>query len=237
MNYIINSNRTNLVDKNTNNFSNIIVKDRIIKNKFYKTIMFNNLDITDILKKQILFFFNKFKIKKESHILVVGLGNDSHTADSVGPKSLKYINVNSFFETFNIKTNNTIISALEPGVLGETGIPSIKIINSVRKEINPDLVIIIDAIVSDNINDLNKTILITDSGINPGFGLFGFNEPINEQTLKIPVITIGVTTAIEVFFEKEKATYFLSSKNIDDYVLKISKIIGNAINLAIDDLN
>lgn len=227
--------RTDIVCKNCLS-KNTIIKEKKINNFTYRTIFFNNLNIKKELKKEIIYFFNKLNIKKGNHILIVGLGNDNNTADSIGPKTIKYLKINSFLETFNIKVNDTVTSSLEPGVLGETGIESFKIIKSVCKEIKPDLVILIDSIVSDNILDLNKTIQITDAGINPGFGFFGFTSQISKKTLNVPTITIGVTTAIEVKFDNIKIPYFLSSKDIDDYILKMSKIIAFSINEAINDL-
>ena len=217
------------------------IKYYVEKEYDYKTIFFNNLDkVGNILKLEILYFFDKLNIKKGSHIFVVGLGNDNHTADSVGPKTLKHIKVNSYLKNLEIETDKTIVSALEPGVLGETGIMTNKIIKSVVDEIKPDLVILIDSFVSSNINYLNKTIEVTDFGLNPGGGLKGINEKIDNDTLGIPVIVIGVTTAIEVKFTNDEnknfIPYLLSSKDVDDYVNKISLIIGKSINSSIDDL-
>ena len=217
------------------------IKYYVEKEYDYKTIFFNNLEnVENILKLEIQHFFDKLNIKKGNHIFVVGLGNDNHTADSVGPKTLKHIKVNSYLKNLEIETDKTIVSALEPGVLGETGIMTNKIIKSVVDEIKPDLVILIDSFVSGNINYLNKTIEVTDFGLNPGGGLKGINEKIDNETLGIPVIVIGVTTSIEVKFTNEEnknfIPYLLSSKDVDDYVNKISLIVGESINASIDDL-
>mgnify|MGYP003295139025 CR=1 FL=1 len=105
----INSNRTDLFFEN-NKFKNIELGSNETKIKYYvekeydyKTIFFDNLNkVEDILKKEILYFFDKLNIKKGSHIFVVGLGNDNHTADSIGPKTLKHIKVNSYLQNFKI---------------------------------------------------------------------------------------------------------------------------------------
>ena len=44
----------------------------------------------------------------------------------------------------------------------------------------------------------------------------------------IPVIVIGIPTAIEI--EIDSKSYIVSTKDIDSYVLEISKIISEAIN-------
>ena len=184
-------------------------------------------------------FLKTMNISKKDHIFIVGLGNDNHTADSIGPKALKHIKVNSYLENMGIKIKANKVSALEPGVLGETGILTEKIIKSVCKEIKPDLIILIDSLVSDDINYLNKVVQINNWGLSPGSGIKGINSKIDKDTLGIPVISIGAVTAVEIKFtnnNKNYIPYILSTKDIDQYVHDISSIIGKAINEAINDL-
>lgn len=208
----------------------------------YKTINIQNINNEDILIKEIIntldYFFHVLNITKKNHIFIVGLGNENNTADSVGPKTLKFIKVNAFLDNMGYKIQGNKISALEPGVLGETGILTNKIIKSVVDEIKPNLVILIDSFIDDKIESLNKKIEINNIGLKTGTGIIGLSSDINQNTLGIPIIVIGVTTAIELFIEeKAKNYYLLTSKNIDSFVLKIAKIIGKAINKAIDNLN
>ena len=219
----------------------IKVINNIKKDKIYKTIFFNNeYNIINALSNQLVYFFNNLNITKKDHIFIIGLGNENHTADSVGPKSLKNIRVNSFLENLGIEIIDNKVSALSPGVLGETGIITERIIKSVSNEIKPNLIILIDSFVSNNINYLNKTIEINNVGLNPGSGLKGIDFKIDKNSLNIPIIVIGVTTAIEIKFSDNNdfnyIPYLLSTNNIDEYVDKISSIIGKSINKAINDL-
>lgn len=204
---------------------------------YYKN--FNEIEIKNILKKEIKKYLNNLGINTNYHALIVGLGNNDYTADSIGPKTLKHIKVNTYLESLGIEIDKNKVSILEPGVLGETGIESKRIIESVVEEINPDIVILIDSFVSDDISNLNKTIEITDLGITPGSGLFAINKEINKNTLGVPIIVIGVTSAVEIKFEnKKKMTFYLLSTNdIDKYVSQISKVIGESINEVIYDLD
>lgn len=212
--------------------NNIKVIQNILKNEIHHIILFNNLinenNVKNILKKEILHFLNLYNINKDKHIFIVGLGNESNTADSIGPKVLKYINVNSHLFNLGIDINHIKISALEPGVLGTTGIDTADIIKSVCKNIKPDLIILIDSFITNNINNLNKTIEITNTGIKPGSGIRGNNSKITESNLKIPIITIGIPTSLE--YIKDKKTYLISTNDIDEYVYNISKIIGTSLN-------
>lgn len=229
-----------------NNFktsrSDIIFEKRKLENNiisyeennfFYHIIKFNNINDKLTIKNNLIKVLKEsikaLNIKKNSHFLIVGLGNDNHTADSVGPKVLKHIKVNSHLINLGITNFKTKISALEPGVLGETGIETTKIITSVTEEINPDFIIFIDSYVSEDIKYLNKSIQITNEGITPGSGLGCYNLELNNKILGIPVLVIGIPTAIEVSFDND-INYILSTKDIDSYVLEISTIIGQSIN-------
>lgn len=211
-------------------------------NKYdYKTILFNDLnEVKDKLKKELHYFFNKLNVNKNNHIFIVGLGNENLAADSVGPKSLKHIKVNSYLKNLEIDIKGPTISALEPGVMGETGILTEKIIESVSNEIKPDLVILIDSFVSSDINYLNKTIQITDAGLNTGDGLKCFSSNIDRDILNVPVLVIGVPTAVEIKFTNDNNSnfipYLLCSKDVDSYVNKISEIIGISINETINEM-
>ncbi|MBR1376918.1 MAG: GPR endopeptidase [Bacilli bacterium] len=227
----------NKINTNNNDVETITYEDN---DKIYKTIYFNDINkVKNVLKNELLYFFKELNIKKGSHIFIIGIGNDNYTADSVGPKTLKHVKVNSFLENFGIKKEETIVSSLEPGVLGETGILTEKIIKSVSNEIKPDLIILIDSFVSSNIDYLNKTIEITNSGISTGTGIKGINSNIDETLLGIPIISIGVTTALEIKFSNKNINYIpyiLSTKDVDTYIDKISRIIGYSLNEVINGL-
>lgn len=195
-------------------------------------ITFKNLydenQIKKELKKALLYFLDKEKLPQKVHFFIVGLGNDNFTSDSVGPKVLKELNVNAYVKRLGLDLQKNVISALEPGTLVETGIKTSNVIKSVLKEIKPNVLICIDSFVCETTKYLNHSLEITSEGLIPGSGLKGCNEEISKKTMGIPVLTIGVPTAIEL--EIEKNTYLLSTKDIDEYVLSISKIIGKTLN-------
>lgn len=212
--------------------NNIKVFQNKLNKQIHHIILFNNIideqNIKSILKKEILHFLNLYNINRNNHIFIVGLGNESNTADSIGPKALKHINVNSHLFNLGIEINHTKISALEPGVLATTGIDTINIIKSVCKNIKPNLIILIDSFITNNINNLNKTIEITNTGIKPGSGIRGINSKITESNLEIPIITIGIPVCIE--YKNDNNTLLVSTNDIDEYVYNISKIIGTSLN-------
>lgn len=147
--------------------------------------------LTLVLKKML-------KIKKNSFGLVVGLGNDKSTPDSLGPLVINDIIVTNHLYLLNeMSSSFKRIAAINPGVMGETGIETSDIIESVVNKIKPDYLIVIDSLASKSIERLNKTIQITDTGIHPGSGIGNKRKEISFDTMGIPVIAIGVPTVVD----------------------------------------
>ena len=138
------------------------------------------------------------EIKKDSYGLIVGLGNDKSTPDSLGPLTInKIIVTNHIYLLDELSDNFKRLSAINPGVMGETGIETSDIIESVVSRIKPDYLIVIDSLASKSIERLNKTIQLTETGIHPGSGIGNKRKEISYDTIGIPVIAIGVPTVVD----------------------------------------
>ena len=147
--------------------------------------------LTKVLKRML-------KIKKNSLGLIVGLGNDKSTPDSLGPLVVNDVIITNHLYILNeLSGNYNRVAAINPGVMGETGIETSDIIESIIKKIKPDYLIVIDSLASKSIERLNKTIQITDTGIHPGSGIGNKRKEISFETLHIPVIAIGVPTVVD----------------------------------------
>ena len=92
----------------------------------YITIEFNELndDNKEIISNLLLTELKKIlNIKnKQEHILVVGLGNESSTPDSLGPLTINNINVTNHLYELGMVDNVQRVSAFNPNVMGKTGI-------------------------------------------------------------------------------------------------------------------
>ena len=207
---------------------------REVKKGFrYHLIRYQNEDDLYIkLKQELLFFLKKLKFKKGDFVLISGIGNENHTVDSVGPKTLNYIKTNAYLK--NKLDKDTKVAAIEPRVLYQTGIKTEMIIKGVVDEIKPNLLILIDSLVSDNITYLNHVIELTDAGLIQGYGIKGLESEITKKSIGIPVLLIGVCTALEICLND--TFYILSDKNIDEFVNEICPTIGKCINEVLDSL-
>lgn len=158
----------------------------------------NNDEVSIILGEKIKELIGEDNAKS---ILVVGLGNEAATPDALGPKVTKEVNITRHIINFAkefVEPNTRSISAIAPGVLGTTGIETSEIIFSIVEKIKPDIIIAIDSLASSSIHRIGNTIQLSNTGITPGAGVRNRREGLNENTLGVPVIAIGVPTVVDM---------------------------------------
>ncbi|OUO30705.1 GPR endopeptidase [Lachnoclostridium sp. An298] len=140
--------------------------------------------------------------KDDLSVLVVGLGNRNVTPDALGPYVADHLSVTRHivkeYGKYAMGVDHAnLISAIVPGVMGQTGMESTEIIRGIVNEIHPDLVIAVDALAARNSKRLNRTVQIADTGIHPGSGVGNHRSGLTEETLGVPVIGIGVPTVVD----------------------------------------
>ena len=150
------------------------------------------------------------------------------------------------------------IRAISPGVMAQTGMETGEILKAIIKETEAEVLIVIDALSARNSRRLNTTIQVSNTGILPGAGIGNHRKAINEQTMGVPVIAIGVPTVIsistilcdaveslveqDIITEEQQAQFihdafddgmkkmFVTPKNIDEAVQRISFTVSEGIN-------
>ena len=156
-------------------------------------------NVGEVLVNEIKDILNKNNIKDNYECLVIGLGNKKSTPDALGPMVIDNILVTRHLFELNADVKEGIrkVSAIIPGVMGNTGIETIDIIKGIVDNVKPKFIIVIDSLCASSIERLNKTIQLTDTGIHPGSGIGNMRKEISKDTLGIPVIAIGVPTVVE----------------------------------------
>lgn len=153
-----------------------------------------------------------------------------------------------------------LISCIVPGVMAKTGMESAEIIHGVVKETKPDFLIAVDALAARSTRRLNRTIQVTTSGIYPGSGVGNHRNALTQETLGVPVLAIGVPTVVDAAtivgdalerLEKENGVQmivtrdhpqalselnnmYVTSKDIDEMVKRLSFTISEGINIALN---
>lgn len=236
-------------------FDNISVEEIIIDKKsseiykrkdgIYKTITFKDITDKDNFKKvekvlidEIRDLMEKLKISSDASCLIIGLGNNKSTPDSLGPKCIENVLVTRYlFDLGEVEEGYRNTSSFTPGVTGTTGIETKKLIEGVVNVSKPDFLIIIDALASSSIERVNKTIQITDVGIAPGSGVGNNREELNSKTFNIPTIAIGVPTIVDAVtivsdtFKYMMRQFNYKLENLDNKKLKfVDELHQNYLN-------
>lgn len=201
---------------------------------------FYNERVIEIISGQIYALIRPC-ISKNNKLLVVGLGNRNVTADSLGPDVVDKLIINSHIhgEKDEISVR---LSALSPGVMAQTGIETSSIIKGIADEIDPGVIIVIDALAARNTQRLNKTIQISNRGINPGSGVGNHRTGITSDNIGVPVIAVGVPTVIDAAtiigdvmkdyenIPKHLSDMYVTPKDIDENIRITAEIIAESIN-------
>lgn len=155
--------------------------------------------LAEHLAKELEWFFKEAQLGDEDGVLVVGLGNWNATPDALGPRVVENLMVTRHLLEMSppeLRQGLRPIAAIAPGVLGITGIETGEIILGVVNRIGAKAVVCVDALASRSVERLCTTIQIADTGIHPGAGVGNRRQAINQETLGIPVIAIGVPTVV-----------------------------------------
>lgn len=166
--------------------------------------------------------------------------------------------IREYGNEFKEKNHLGSVSAISPGVMAQTGMETVEIIKGIVEETKPKLLIVIDALASRSVNRLNTTVQLTDTGISPGSGVGNNRKALNEESLGTKVIALGVPTVVDAativadtltkymeqsgFSEEDIDKFitevreqqidnmFVTPKNIDESIKRISYTVSEALN-------
>lgn len=217
----------------------------------------------EISEKLALHLKKLIHLEREQSILVVGLGNSAITADSLGPHVVDNLYITRhMIREYGLKSMGKErmhrVSGIIPGVMAQTGMETSEIVQGIVAETKPDVVIAIDALAARSTRRLNRTIQITDTGINPGSGVGNHRVGLTEDNLQVKVIGIGVPTVVDAativrdsmahlldaleeteqkeFLEEMISphlhTMFVTPRDVDETVKYLSYTISEGLNIA-----
>ena len=125
-------------------------------------------------------------------VLVVGLGNQEVTSDSLGPQVLNHLRMTRHLSG----ETECSISGIVPGVMAQTGMETAEILRGIVTETKPGALLVVDALAARSVSRLGTTIQLGNTGISPGSGVGNHRHSLTEESLGIPVIAIGVPTVV-----------------------------------------
>ena len=157
--------------------------------------------VTEALSAELTGLIDKGSAKGSASgtVLVVGLGNRAVTPDALGPKTAEKILVTRHIKQYMpdaIPNGVRSVCAVSPGVLGVTGIETMEVIQGIVERSKPSLIIAIDSLSSRRTERIASTIQLCDAGIQPGAGVGNIRSGLDEASLGIPVIAVGVPLVV-----------------------------------------
>lgn len=185
-------------------------------------------------------------------VLIAGLGNRMITPDAIGPQTADHVIATRHLvsQSPEVFADWRPVSALAPGVLGQTGVETGEVICGVLDRVRPAAVIAVDALAAGRLSRLLRTVQLADTGITPGAGVGNARAALNEETLGVPVIAVGVPTVVDGATLAHEISsqlgqpacealgdlsqpVMITTRDIDREVADISRMIGYAVNMAL----
>ena len=193
----------------------------------------------------------------EGTVLVIGLGNGAMTPDAVGPLAADSVLVTRHLIAAMPRHFSGFrpVAVFRTGVLGTTGVESAEAVRGLVAQVEPSLVIAVDALASRRVGRVCTTVQLSDTGIIPGSGVRNHRSALNQETLGVPVFCIGVPTVVDSAtlaadlleesgirdydgeaLQKSRQNLMVTPRDIDQQVRDLSKVVGYGINWALQDL-
>ena len=186
----------------------------------------------------------------EGAVLIAGLGNAEITPDALGPQTAARVLATRHLrqELRENEPDTAFLRALRPvsvlanGVLGQTGIETAELIDALKKTVQPECIIAVDALACSDLSRLGTTVQISDAGISPGSGVQNRRAELSCKTLGIPVIALGVPTVVDLHTiirqagaeaPAELPNMMVTPRNIDKLLHHAAKLLALGINLAL----
>lgn len=185
-------------------------------------------------------------------VLIAGLGNRMITPDAIGPQTADHVIATRHLvaQSPAIFADWRPVSALAPGVLGQTGVETGEVICGVLDRVRPAAVIAVDALAAGRLSRLLRTVQLADTGITPGAGVGNARAALNKETLGVPVIAVGVPTVVDgatlaheissqlgqpacEALDDLSQPVMITTRDIEREVADISRMIGYAVNMAL----
>lgn len=198
----------------------------------------------------------KSLLPAEGPALIIGLGNAAMTPDAVGPLALESVLITRHLISAMPRHFSGFrpVAVFRTGVLGTTGVESVEAVRGLVAEVQPALVIAIDALASRRCERVCTTVQLSNTGIVPGSGVGNHRWALNQETLGVPVFAVGVPTVVDAAtlaadLLEESGTSFdpetlqhsrqnlmVTPRDIDQQVRDLGKVVGYGINWALQDL-
>ncbi len=181
-------------------------------------------------------------------VLVAGLGNRAITPDALGPQAASLVlatrHIQAEFARAAGLDDLRSTAVIAPGVLGKTGVETSEILRGICQVVQPAAVIAVDALAAHSVQRLGCTVQLCNSGIAPGSGVGNHRKALDERSMGVPVLAVGVPTVVDAQVIAAEMTgvngeccmgggMMVTPREIDLIIQRASKVVAMAINYAL----
>lgn len=188
--------------------------------------------------------------RPDGSVLVLGLGNRQVTPDAIGPRAADMVLSTRALQDNECFSKLRRVMTAAPGVYGATGIEVEETVKGLVREVQPDIIIAIDALCARSPGRIANTVQLSDAGIQPGSGVGNHRAALSRETLGVRVAAIGVPTVVYAHsivadaLERAGAQcdgqladaageLIVAPRDIDSLVERASRLIADALNRAL----
>jgi spore protease len=121
-----------------------------------------------------------------------------------------------------------------------------ELLHALVEKLHPSLVIAVDALAARSVERLCNTVQLADTGIVPGSGVGNARKALNQETLGVPVVAVGVPTVVDALTLAEELTgvspaptverMIVTPRDIDRQAAACAHLVATGINLALQKL-
>lgn len=153
----------------------------------------------------------------ELSVLVAGLGNPDVDYDSFGARCCELTEPRSGLAVFGV------------GVPSVNGLASSDLLRCVVGCAGAELVILLDSLVAKSEARVGRVIQIAESGVRAGSGVGNHIDKIDRDTLGVPVISVGLPTALALDEEYGAIGYLAVSPDSGAIAVSGAKIFSESM--------
>ena len=154
-------------------------------------------------------------------LLVVGLGNPTTPPDSFGVRAARQI------LPFG-KNGEQLACVFTPDVKENSGMDSADVVAAITNSREFRCILVLDSLLARNRDNLLKCIQLSSTGIVPGSGVSSHRKKICQETMGIPVVSVGVPTTLR-WDSAGKPPLYVCPQDVKEGVRGASLLVSDSV--------
>ena len=179
-------------------------------------------DIASAVADELSSLAKRVSAKRSSNLKIAafGLGNRAVCYDSFGPLACE------------MTLPGSKLTVFKAGVPSESGLKTSELLRCVVRCFGAELAVAADSLVARSEERVGRVIQLCDSGVNAGSGVGNHADRIDRASLGVPVIAVGIPTALFLDGGLRESGYLAVSPNAEAIARAGAEIISRSLMMA-----